>query len=146
MSKWFSKFFKLVLFLWIISIFNCGLFHKTPIERSEYVSKKLISELDLDSSQEQVMIKIKNEWIEKFKQTQPSKNTIEEIVLIINSEKIEDAKLNKISDDMIKNRTEMFLFINAKFKELHAVLRPDQKKKLSKKFEQIMKKYGHDIQ
>jgi len=141
-----SKFLKLVLFLCFFSIFNCGLFHKTPIERAEYVSKKIISDLDLDSTQEQVVIKIKNEWIEKFKQTHPTKNTIEEMVGIINSDKIDEVKFNKISDEMIKNRTDMFLFINAKFKELHSILRPDQKKKLGKKFEQIMKKYGHDIQ
>ena len=141
-----SNVLKSVLFLWIVSIFNCGLFHKTPIERAEYVSKKIISDLDLDASQEQVVIKIKNEWIEKFKQTHPSKNTTEEIVGIINSEKIDETKFNKISDEMIKNRTDMFLFINAKFKELHAILTPEQKKKMGKKFEQIMKKYGHDIQ
>jgi len=141
-----SNVLKSVLFLWIVSIFNCGLFHKTPIERAEYVSKKIISYLDRDASQEQVVIKIKNEWIEKFKQTHPSKNTTEEIVGIINSEKIDETKFNKISDEMIKNRTDMFLFINAKFKELHAILTPEQKKKMGKKFEQIMKKYGHDIQ
>ena len=66
-----SKFLKLVLFLWIICIFNCDMFYKTPIERAEYVSKKIISDLDLDSTQEQVVIKIKNKWIEKFKQASP---------------------------------------------------------------------------
>jgi hypothetical protein len=78
--------------------------------------------LALDSTQEQVVVKIKNEWIEKFKQTHPTKNTFEEIVGIINTDKIDEGKFNKISEEMIKNRTDMFLFINVKFKELHSIL------------------------
>ena len=134
-----------LIFISFLNLANCRMWNKSPIERAEWITKKIISDLDLDNSQQELIQKIKSEWIVKHIQGRISATNKEELLNLIKSEKIDEVKYNKITQEMQKNRIEMYNFMNSKFLEFHASLRPDQKRKLADRVDTLLKKFGHDI-
>ncbi|MCB1142397.1 MAG: Spy/CpxP family protein refolding chaperone [Leptospiraceae bacterium] len=129
------------------SLFNCHSWkHKSPEERAEYISKKVKSHLDLDESQIKVVDKIKAEWLAKHKELKFDPADKDEFLKLVKSEKLDEAKLDALDAKMTNRKTEMHKFFLVKFKEFHAILKPEQKEKLAKHMEKMMKRFGHGIE
>jgi Spy/CpxP family protein refolding chaperone len=110
-------------------------------DRVNHIAKKMASHLDLDDKQKAELEKIKTQIIEKRAQLKATENpnAKTEFANMVRSDKMELSQLNSLVEPKIKNRKEMIDFINQKIVEFHAILKPEQRKKLGDKLEKFMK-------
>jgi Spy/CpxP family protein refolding chaperone len=144
-----KKIFKLAAILLVmVGLSACGHWHKSPEDKANWVVKKISSELDLTDTQKAELEKMKKEYLQKRKDlnigiTQDQKN---EIVTQIKSAKIDEPKMDKMFEERAKSRQLLMQFLNKKFYEFHAILTPEQRKKLAERVEKLMKKFHHEIE
>lgn len=140
------KYFLILVMILGFTGANCHRWHqKTPEKKAEFIAEKVISKLDLDESQSKVVERIKNEWIAKHRELKLSGALKEEFLLLIQMEKLDEERLNKLSEKMDARRREMHQFTFNKFKEFHAILNKEQKEKLADHLQKMMKRFGHEI-
>jgi len=144
MSPW--RFFLILVVILGFTGTNCHRWHqKSPEKKAEFIAEKVISKLDLDENQSKVVERIKNEWIAKHRELKLSGALKEEFLLLVQMEKLDEERLNKLSEKMDSRRKEMHQFTISKFKEFHAILNKEQKEKLTDHLQKIMKRFGHEI-
>jgi protein CpxP len=97
-----------------------------------YISKKLASKLDLDDTQKAKLEAIKNELVAKMGSFKSMRKDVQlELVSQLKADKFDDQKVNKLLENKEKEWTETRKFLTVKMSEFHALLKPEQRKKLA---------------
>ena len=105
-----------------------------------YISKKLASKLDLDDAQKVKLEAIKNELVAKMGSFKSMRKDVQlELVSQLNADKFDEQKANKLLESKEKEWAETRKFLTAKMAEFHAMLKPEQRKKLAALIEDRIK-------
>ena len=117
--------------------------YRTPEQRAEYLVKRMSSELDLNDTQKARLEKIKDEFLAKRPEmTKMREETVKEANVLMRSAEIDKAQLNALMEKNQAGAIDMIRFVAAKFTEIHDMLTPEQREKLTKQIEEYML-HGH---
>lgn len=120
-----------------------GCYRHTPEQRAEYVVKRMSSELGLNDTQKAQLEKIKNEFLARRPEMIKSREeTVKEANELMRSTEIDKARLNALVEKNKAEADDMISFVSAKFTEIHDMLTPEQREKLTKDIEEHME-HGH---
>lgn len=120
-----------------------GCYRHTPEQRAEYVVKRMSSELGLNDTQKAQLEKIKNEFLARRPEMIKSREeTVKEANELMRSTEIDKARLNALVEKNKAEANDMISFVSAKFTEIHDMLTPGQREKLTKDIEEHME-HGH---
>jgi len=104
--------------------------HKTIEERSEWISGKVASKLDLNDVQKKELEKIRVDVVQQFKSEKPQMQQISgEFETMIRSDSIDKAKLKDLQKRRDALHADMENLMIEKVVQLHAVLTPQQRAK-----------------
>ena len=110
-----------------------------------YMSKKLASKLDLDDAQKAKLETIKTELAAKLGGMKTMRKDVQlELVSQLKADKFDDQKVNKLFESKEKDWVETRKFMTAKMAEFHALLKPEQRKKLADLIEDRVKACNKD--
>jgi periplasmic protein CpxP/Spy len=120
---------------------HCGHgFGQLKEKHLNYISKKLASKLDLDDAQKAKLETIKGELVAKLGSFKSMRKDVQqEFVNQLNADKFDDQKVNKLFETKEKEWAETRKFLTAKMSEFHAMLKPEQRKKLAALIEDRIK-------
>lgn len=112
---------------------HCGYGHGQLKEKHlTYITKKLASKLDLDDAQKAKLETIKTELAAKLGSFKGVRKDVQlELVAQLKAEKFDDQKVNKLLENKEKEWVETRKFLTVKMAEFHALLKPEQRKKLA---------------
>ncbi len=119
-----------------------GCYH-TPEQRAEYMVKRMSSELALNDTQKAQLEKIKDEFLARRPEMDKMRvETVKEANALMRSAEIDKARLNALVEKSQTGANDMIRFVTAKFTEIHDMLTPEQREKLTKHIEEHML-HGH---
>ena len=111
---------------------HCGGHGPISEKHLTYISKKLASKLDLDDAQKAKLESIKTEIAAKLGTFKSMRKDVQlELVNQLKSDKFDDQKVAKLFESKEKEWVETRKFLTAKMSEFHAMLKPEQRKKLA---------------
>jgi len=117
--------------------------YRTPEQRAEYMVKRLSSELVLNDTQQAQLEKIKDEFLARRPEmAKMREETVKEANELMRSAEIDKAKLTVLVEKSQTGANDMIRFVFAKFTEIHDMLTPEQREKLTKHIEEHML-HGH---
>ena len=121
-----------------------GCYHRTPEQRAEDMIKRMSSDLDLNDTQKAQMEKIKDEFLAKRPEMiKMREETVKEANELMRSAEIDKTRLNALVEKSQTGAIDMIRFVAAKFTEIHDMLTPAQREKLTKKIEEHMLQGHH---
>jgi Spy/CpxP family protein refolding chaperone len=135
--------------LLLVAIFIAGCakhrFHSaTPEEKAEWVVKKISSELDLEDAQKAKLETIKTDILARHREFGSAKSDIwNEVSSQIQSESVDQQKLNTLFSEKENQFKEMRVFMVAKFAEFHEILTQEQRTQLLEKMSKLKKRWHH---
>lgn len=131
-----------------VSFTACRRHHPPSFQKfTEFITKKLTKELDLNDTQKAVLEKLKNEVIAKRQELQVhghGERIPKELVEEIRKEKIDEAKAQKYFEAESAKHIALRGFILKKFIEFHSVLNPEQRNKLGDLILKMQKRFQHN--
>lgn len=102
-----------------------------PIKRSDFIMKRISKKLNLSESQKLKLIEIRNSVMSKHDSLCPEHGKMFESVLSeIEKETLDREKLNNMFQEKIEKVKQMHPVVLCELAELHAMLSPEQKRKL----------------
>lgn len=117
--------------------------YRTSEQRAEYMVKRMSSELDLNNTQKAQLEKIKDEFLAKRPEmAKMREETVKEANELMRSAEIDKTRLNALVEKSQTGAIDMIRFVTAKFTEIHDMLTPEQREKLTKHIEEHML-HGH---
>jgi len=113
--------------------------YRTPEKRAEYMVKRMASELALNDTQKAKLEKIKDEFLARRPEmAKMREETVKEANELMRSAEIDKARLNALVEKSQNGANDMIRFVTAKFTEIHDMLTPEQREKLTKHIEEHM--------
>ena len=110
----------------------------SPEERAEWVSKRIVSQLDLDAAQQTKLAAVKTEWVAfQISQREIRRGRLSELSAAIESGKLDAARVTAMMDDGIKAMRKESPRLIALVSDLNASLNAAQRATLAKKIEQL---------
>jgi protein CpxP len=118
--------------------------YRTPEQRAEYMVKRMASELALNDAQKAQLEKIKDEFLARRPEmARMREETVKEANALMRSGEIDKARLNALVEKSQTGAIDMIRFVTAKFTEIHDMLTPEQREKLTKHIEEHMLRGHH---
>lgn len=130
----------------LLAIFVLAGCYRSPEQRAERVVNRIAGKLDLDEQQKAKLSSIKDEIMAKRPEMGKMRDEIfEEVISLMESDKIDDARLNAAADKVEKHIAGDIRFFSEKFKEFHDMLTPEQRAKVVEKIKKMREhhKGGH---
>jgi len=117
--------------------------YRTPEQRAEDMVKHMSSELALNETQKAQLEKIKDEFLARRPEmTKMREETVKEANELMRSSEIDKTRLDALTEKSKTEANDMIRFVSAKFTEIHDMLTPEQREKLTKHIEEHML-HGH---
>lgn len=135
------------IILLLIAAFIAGCskhrFHSaTPEKKAEWVVQKISNELDLESAQLAKLEEIKADILVMHREFGNLKTDIwNEVFSQIQSDAVDQQKLNTLFSDKENQFKEMRIFMVAKFAEFHDILTVEQRSQLVDKMSKLKKRW-----
>lgn len=125
--------------IWIIS--GCG--HRPHGDRAEWMTEKIVSELELDEAQKKQLNSFRDELKEKRQELRNSRSTIEEeLIAQLRNEKIDQEHLKEVIAKEEVKLNEMVSTFVTQLAAFHDSLTPEQRTKLA----EMLKKWDNHRQ
>ena len=117
--------------------------YRTPEQRAEFMVKRMASELALNDAQKAQLEKIKDEFLaQRPAMTKLRDETVKEANELMRSAEIDKTRMNALLEKSQTGTNDLIRFVFAKFTEIHDMLTPEQREKLTKHIEDHMH-HGH---
>lgn len=118
---------------------SCKSRKHSPEQKADWITDKIVDELDMTEEQEMKVNKIKDEIVARGKANKKKYDgMLDEFITIIKSEKADRAQLMEMMERKHKIAAENHDFHADKMVEFHSILSKEQKEKLA----DLMKKFG----
>ncbi|MCE9599057.1 MAG: Spy/CpxP family protein refolding chaperone [Spirochaetia bacterium] len=109
---------------------NCRHPGRSLEKRAEWITEKIDSKLDLNSSQKQELDQIRNELVAKVKSNKPQMEQIAtEFETLVRADSMDKSKLKDLQKRRDAIHAEMESLMLDKIVKFHAVLKPEQRAK-----------------
>jgi Spy/CpxP family protein refolding chaperone len=121
-----------------------GCWHRTPDERAESAVRRFAAALDLNAEQTATLEAMKQEYLARRPQYDKlRRESIDDLKEMMLSPQIDPAMLNARREKIESQSDEMIRFLAAKFVELHDLLTPKQRSKLTEELEKRDWRHHH---
>ena len=108
-----------------------GCHHRSPEDKADWVVEKMTRELELDADQVARLNEIKSAFIEKAREAHADRGIVRQTVVAeLESEEVDQERLNQLVDDRLSRTKEMAAFAIAELSDFHKTLTKGQREKL----------------
>jgi Spy/CpxP family protein refolding chaperone len=119
-------------------------YHRTPEQRAEHMVKRMAEELSLSDVQKAQLEKIKDEFLaRRADMPKLREEVVKEANELMRSAEIDKTRLNALVERNQAQANDMIRFVTAKFTEIHDMLTPEQREKLTRHIEKYMHHEHH---
>ena len=128
----------------LLALVISGCCHRTPEQRAEHVVKHLVETLKLDAAQTEKLEKIKGEFLAKQAGIRNMREeSLKEAREMMMSPQIDPAALNAHVEKRQAQANDLIRFVFAKFAEIHDMLTPEQRNKLTEEMGKYASRAHH---